>query len=114
MRVLSWNISPVMLVALVACVDASPIVAPIAGTSAVLNNGNGVVVQAMGAGVVNFDPAGDFGDGKFQFVAIRQADGTVSGHFYQSRMRAAGLVEFYGVVTCLTIDPAFPGRARIG
>lgn len=114
MRVLSWSVSPVVLLALVACSDASTPVAPIAGMSASLNNGNGVVVQAMGAGVVDFDPAGDFGDGKFEFVAIRRADGTVSGHFYQSRMRAAGLVEFYGVVTCVTIDPDFPGRARIG
>jgi hypothetical protein len=31
-----------------------------------------------------------------------------------SRMTPTGLVEFEGVVNCLTIDPAFPGRARIG
>jgi hypothetical protein len=114
MRVLSWNVSPVVLLALAACSDADTLVAPLAGTVASLNSGGRVIVQAMGAGVVNFDPAGDFGDGKFQFVAIKQADGSVSGHFYQGRRRAAGLVEFYGVVTCVTIDPAFPGRARIG
>ena len=114
MRMLSWKACPVVLVALVACSDASAPVAPLAGTAALLNNGNGVVVQAMGAGVVDFNPAGDVGDGTFQFVAISRADGTVTGHFYQSRVRATGLVEFYGDVTCVTIDPNFPGRARIG
>ena len=111
---LSWKACPVVLVALVACSDASVPVAPLAGTAALLNNGNGVVVQAMGAGVVDFNPAGDVGDGTFQFVAIERADGTVTGHFFQSRVRATGLVEFYGDVTCVTIDPNFPGRARIG
>ena len=105
---------PVLAVALAACSAGSDPSARIIGTSASLNNGDGVVVQAMGAGVVDFNPTGDFGDGKFQFVAIRRADGTVSGHFYQSRERATGLVEFYGDVTCVTIDPTFPGRARIG
>ena len=113
MRVLSRSVYLVTVLTVVACTDRPTPVAPFAAKP-MLNAGNGVVVQAMGAGVVNFDPAGDFGDGKFQFVAIKQADGTVSGHFYQSRMRAAGLVEFYGVVTCVTIDPAYPGRARIG
>src|SRR5678815_4518925 len=114
MRMLSWKTCPVMLVAMVACTDASAPVAPLTGTAALLNNGNGVVIQAMGAGTVDFDPAGDFGDGTFEFVAIKRADGTVTGHFYQSRMRAPGLVEFYGDVTCVSIDPNFPGRAGIG
>ena len=105
---------PVIAVVLAACSAGSDPSARIVGTSASLNNGEGVVVQAMGAGVVDFNPTGDVGDGAFQFVAIRRADGTVSGHFYQSRVRASGLVEFYGDVTCVTIDPAFPGRARIG
>ena len=99
---------------LAACSAGSEPNAPILTTSAAANEGAGVVVQAMGAGVVDFDPAGDFGDGKFQFVAVRQEDGTVAGHFYQTRMRATGLVEFEGIVTCVTIDPNFPGRARIG
>ena len=105
---------PLLAVALVACSAASEPTSPNISTSATLNNGVGVVVQAMGAGVVNFNPTGDVGDGAFQFVAIKRADGTVIGHFYQSRVRATGLVEFYGDVTCVTIDPNFPGRARIG
>jgi hypothetical protein len=104
---------PVIALVLAACSVDEP-AARIIGTSASLNNGQGVVVKVQGAGVVDFNPAGDFGDGMFQFVATRRADGTVTGHFYQSRERAAGLVEFYGVVTCVTIDPNFPGRARIG
>lgn len=110
----SWKACPVVLVTLVACIDANAPVAPLAGTTASLNNGNGVVIQAMGAGVVDFNPAGDVGDGSFEFVAIKRADGTVTGHFYQSRVRASGLVEFYGDVTCVSIDANFPGRARIG
>jgi hypothetical protein len=99
---------------MVACTAGREPNAPAIALSASLNNGEGVVVQAMGAGVVDFNPTGDFGDGKFQFVAIRRADGSVTGHFYQSRERATGLVEFFGDVTCVTIDPNFPGRARIG
>ena len=111
----SKRVIPVLAVAaLAACSAGTDPSARIIGTSATLNNGEGVVVQSMGAGVVDFDATGDFGDGKFDYVAIRRADGTVTGHFSQSRMRAAGLVEFEGIVTCVTIDPAFPGRARIG
>jgi hypothetical protein len=113
MRVLSWRACPVVLVAL-ACTDATAPIAPLEGTAAVVQQCSGVVIQAMGAGVVDFNPAGDVGDGTFQFVAIQRADGTVTGHFYQSRVRATGLVEFYGDVTCVSIDPNFPGRARIG
>lgn len=105
---------PVIAVVLAACSAGSDPSARIIGTSATLNHGEGVVVQAMGAGAVDFNPTGDVGDGKFQFVAIRRADGTATGHFRQSRMRTAGLVEFEGEVTCVTIDPNFPGRARIG
>ena len=111
---LSQKVSLAVLLAGVACADANAPTAPKLATSPSLNSGSGVVVEAMGAGTVDFNPAGEVGDGKFQFVAIRQSDGTVTGHFYQSRMRATGLVEFYGEVTCVTIDPSFPGRARIG
>jgi hypothetical protein len=38
----------------------------------------------------------------------------VNGHFRQSRSTALGTVDFEGDVICVTIDPAFPGRARIG
>jgi hypothetical protein len=105
---------PVFALFLAACSAAGDPSGPIIAPFATLNNGEGVVVQAMGAGVVDFNPTGDVGDGKFEFVAMRRADGSVTGHFYQSRIRGAELVEFYGVVTCVTIDPNFPGRARIG
>ncbi len=78
-----------------------------------LNEGNGVELHVQGAGVIDFTAAGA-GFGDFQLVAHRKADGTVSGHFRQRRFRPDGVVDFTGVVTCVTIDPAFPGRARIG
>ena len=68
---------------------------------------------AQGAGVIDLSSGGAT-DADFRFVATRTADGTVHGHFRQSRMRGTLLVEFEGRVTCLTTDPAFPGRARIG
>jgi hypothetical protein len=77
------------------------------------NSGNGVVIHAMGAGVVDLSSGGGT-DADFEFVAHRRADGTVTGHWRQSRMRGDFLVEFAGIVTCVTTDPAFPGRARIG
>jgi len=80
---------------------------------ATFNQGNGVVIHAQGAGSVDLTAAAA-GFAEFEFVALRQADGTVTGHFRQSRSTAAGTVDFAGVVTCLTTDPAFPGRARIG
>ena len=114
MRKSSWIVCPAVLWVVVACSQAEAPIAPRLATIPALNNGNGVVVQAMGAGVVDFNPAGDLGDGKFQFVAIRRADGTVTVTSTRAGVRAAGLVEFDGVVTCVTIDPNFPGRARIG
>ena len=88
-----------------AATDASP---PIS-----LNSGNGVVIHVQGAGQVDLTSAGA-GLADFQFVAHRRADGTVTGHFRQSRDTPSGTVDFRGVVTCVTVDPAFPGRARIG
>jgi hypothetical protein len=101
---------------LLACVACSSVTepSPLATTTAAsLNSGNGVVIHANGAGVIDLSSAGA-ADADFQFVANRQADGTVLGHFRQSRMRGTLLVEFEGLVTCVTTDPAFPGRARIG
>ena len=68
---------------------------------------------AHGSGVIDLSSGGAT-DADFQFVAARKANGTVVGHFRQSRMRGTLLVEFEGRVTCVTTDPAFPGRARIG
>ena len=90
---------------------SAPVPATSAPTSAALKRDHGVVIQAMGAGTV--DLGGPAADAKFLFVALRKADGTVLGYFRQSRMRGAFVVDFAGRVTCVTTDPAFPGRARI-
>ena len=118
---------PIALLALAACgaEPSAPVEAPLplpyllGGPS--LNEGNGVVLKVSGAGVADFTsalPAGVGSLAPFQFVAWRQADGTVGGHFRLSRVSTvganAGLIEFEGVVTCVTADPNFPGRARIG
>jgi hypothetical protein len=108
---------PALVLLLAACMNggepsAPSISAPTDGASKD-NHGNGIVRHAMGAGVVDLTAAnGGYAD--FQFVAHGRADGTASGHFRQSRMRNGNLVEFSGEVICLTMDPAFPGRARIG
>ena len=104
---------PVIAVVLAACSAGSDPSAPIFGRTATLNNGEGVVLQAQGAGVVNLSAA-NVPDMSFQFIATRRGDGTVTGHFRFSRESATGLVEFEGDVTCVTNDPNFPGRARIG
>jgi hypothetical protein len=104
---------PVIAVVVFACSVGSEPSAPTVGTSAILNNGEGVELTVQGAGVVDLTGAGA-PDMSFQFVATRKDDGTVNGHFRFSRESATGLVEFEGDVTCVTVDPNFPGRARIG
>jgi len=94
-----------------ACSSGSEPSAP--APDAALNLGNGVEVNVQGAGLVDLSAAG-VGPAEFQFVAHRRADGTVTGHFHQSRVTPSGTVDFAGLVTCVTTDPAFPGRARIG
>ena len=107
MRVLrSWY---TILLALPACAPASEPSEPLS-IRPDYNLGNGVVLTVQGAGAVDFLGA----RGDFQFIALKRADGTVMGHFRQSRIRVGFLVEFEGDVTCVTVDPAFPGRARIG
>ena len=100
---------PTILLALAACAPASE-PSDTASIRPDLNQGRGVVLTLQGAGAVDFLGA----QGDFQFIAHRRADGTVTGHFRQSRLRGELLVEFEGDVTCLTVDPQFPGRARIG
>jgi hypothetical protein len=104
---------PVLALVLAACSPASEPSAPIIATSATVNNGVGVELQVNGAGVVDLSAAGA-PNMSFQFVAHRKGDGTVNGHFRFSRESPTGLVEFEGDVTCVTVDPNFPGRARIG
>ena len=97
----------------VACMSESELSAPLPPSTALSNNGLGVELLVQGAGVVDLTAAAA-GLADFQFVAHKKADGTVWGHFRQSRSTAAGTVDFEGVVICLTSDPNFPGRARIG
>jgi hypothetical protein len=78
-----------------------------------LNADRGVAVQVQGAGAIDLTEAGA-GLAEFQLVANWKPDGSVNGHFRQARTTALGTVDFSGRVTCVTIDPAFPGRARIG
>ena len=114
MRVLrSFGGSIVMLVFAACASGLEPDAPGPLPVAADLNNGVGVVIQVSGAGAVDLTSAGA-GLAEFQFVAERRADGTVWGHFWQKRSRATGTVDFAGVVTCLTTDPNFPGRARIG
>jgi hypothetical protein len=82
-----------------------------------LNNGNGVVLKVSGAGVADFTSGGGT-LAPFQFVAMKKADGSVNGHFRMFRTSMGGgvfgTIDFEGDVTCVTVDPNFPGRARIG
>lgn len=108
----SKRVIPVLAVALAACSAGSDLNAPLIGTSAAVNSGLGVELQANGAGTVLL-PA-PFGEMKFQFVANRSTDGTTNGHFRFSRQNPDGLIAFEGDVTCVTSDPLLPGRARVG
>jgi hypothetical protein len=103
---------PVLAVALAACSGGGEPSAPSLSSSALLNNGNGVELQVNGDGVVDLPLP--FGDLTYQFVAKRKADGTAFGHFRFTRQNPDGLIEFEGDVTCVTSDPNFPGRARVG
>ena len=79
---------------------------------AIVNQGNGVQYSVNGGGIVDFSAAG-VGNGHFSFNAVVKGDGSVEGRFHQRRETGATVVDFSGIVTCLTIDPAL-GRARIG
>ena len=111
MFVLRSRLAPLLILAFAACGTDSgeTVTAPPVS----LNLGIGVELTVQGAGVVDLTAAGA-GFADFQFIAHRKADGTVLGHFRQTRTTASGTVEFAGIVTCVTVDPAFPGRARIG
>jgi hypothetical protein len=113
MNVSRLTFALVLSFAVAGCSSISETSAPDLPMDAVLNQGNGVVLHVQGAGYVDLSAAAA-GEAKFQFVAHKKADGSVSGHFRQERSSASGTVDFNGVVTCLTIDPMFPGRARIG
>ena len=80
--------------------------------AAIVNQGDGVLYSVNGGGIVDFSAAG-VGNGHFSFNAVVKGDGRVEGRFHQRRETGATVVDFSGIVTCLTIDPAL-GRARIG
>ena len=107
------RLSSILFIICAACSSVSEPGASYLPTAALRNNGNGVEIQANGAGAVDLSAAAA-GEAEFQFVAHVKADGTVTGHFRQSRSGPAGTVDFAGYVTCLTTDPNFPGRARVG
>ena len=111
------SIVPGFLIALAACSGGTEPSAPdqnmFPSAPASTNAGVGVILMVSGAGIIDFTPGGA-SLAPFQLVAWKQADGTVGGHFRQSRFGPLGTVDFEGVVTCVTVDPAFPGRARIG
>jgi len=80
MFILRSRLGPMLFLAFAACSSGSEPTAPLPTTPPTLNLGNGVVITAMGAGVVDLTAGvgGPF-DADFQFVAYRRADGTVTG-----------------------------------
>lgn len=106
------------LLALGACSSGTDPVAPAAPTEqlpteAELSRGQLVSISAIGAGVIDLSSAG-VGDSKLFVAAIATASGKAYGFFSQRRETPSGLVDFSGIVTCLTVNADFPGRARIG
>src|SRR5688572_9759345 len=118
MSIPTSRFGPILFLLVDACSSVSEPVAPptlrtTSATRSAEDGNSGMVLMSMGAGAVDLSAAGA-SEAEFQFVAHRRADGTVSGHFRQRRMRGDLVVDFAGRVTCLTTDPAFPGRARVG
>jgi len=105
--------SAILIAVLSACTASPEPSAPLGPTTASLTADNGIVIRAMGSGAVNLSTAGA-GPAEFSFDAVLRSDGSVSGHFRQTRFRGTAIVDFIGVVTCVTVDANFPGRARIG
>jgi len=113
------RLGPILFFTLAGCSSASEPVAPLPTTSAALNSDDVVMIRAAdhgikvkGQGVL--DLGGPTADATFEFVAEQKSNGRVKGHFRMTRPRGAFVVDFTGRVTCVTTDPAFPGRARIG
>lgn len=72
-----------------------------------------VKVKVSGSGVVDLRAANG-GLAEFAFEAKQRHSGKATGTFFQRRTRNGMLVDFEGEVICVTVDPAFPGRVRIG
>ena len=94
-----------------ACSSPEPTSPPVAVPMSV-NASQGVEVSVTGGGIVDLSTA-SVGDAYFSFNAIRKADGTVLGRFHQRRERNGLVIDFTGIVTCVTVD-ALLMRARVG
>lgn len=65
------------------------------------DGGAGVVASAIGGGHLLIGVL----DVKFAFSAVQKADGSAHGKFRHSVTLQDQLVEFYGDVTCVSVDP---------
>jgi hypothetical protein len=99
--------------ALAACVSDKPTEPLMASDDAAVALRFDGGIETTGAGTIDLSAAGAT-PANFFFLAGRTHHGKAFGFFWQSRKRGDLLVEFAGRVTCVTTDPAFPGRARIG
>lgn len=66
-----------------------------------------------GGGLFVTSPPLAIGDAQFSFSAAQLANGSVYGQFHLVRQRDGFVVDFHGVVTCMSVDPALH-RAWIG
>jgi len=113
MQIVRSTLTFLSSVALVACAtDHERTITQPRVPAAIVNQGNGVQYSVNGGGIVDFSAAG-VGNGYFSFNAVVKGDGRVEGRFHQRRETGATVVDFSGIVTCLTVDAAL-GRARIG
>jgi translation initiation factor IF-1 len=112
------RIAPLFVLLLSGCASQSEPTAPMSVPESALltksdDDDDDVKIKASGEGAVDLTVANG-GFAAFYFDAKVRKNGKVSGSFRQSRVRNGLLVEFEGDVVCLTTDPTFPGRARIG
>ena len=113
MRTSSWSLCPAILCVLAACAEPNaPRSLPLS-PAPTLNNGNGIAIHVAGVGSADQSAFG-LPPLDFHLVGQQHNDGTAQGHFRFFRDSPTGTHDFEGVVTCLSVDPAFPGRARIG
>jgi hypothetical protein len=114
MKITMSRIAPLLLVAgVVACSESAEFTSTAPETPSFHRGGRRVELHVRGAGAIDLTSA-NAGLADFQFVARMKEDGPVKGHFRQRRTSTLGTVDFTGEVTCVSVDPLFPGRARIG
>ena len=96
--------------------DAAPeVVGPEPAAPALSGHSRGVTAWAIGGGTFS----GDFfpgAPGRFAFVAVQRdaATGDAHGHYSFASTIDGQAVEIHGRITCMTVDPANPGRAWMG